>query len=940
MVAAAMAIFIKYVQMIGLDRSEFSSYRFIGNNCFDFKWLRSAMDTGNSPALNNLSAYPAVNLPARNSLEFLQQVFSLWREKRLFSMSRDISGISNSPLISIDYLTKGAAGRDALDIPTDSRGWGRFDYHAHLSDDPAQIVYSSGTEGRPKGIVISHRNLADVTTRLNAVMAVNSDIREYIGVPVTYSFGLGRARAVAAAGGSLFLPERFDPLEIRDMLAADQINAVSAVPSLWRQVLAAPGVIGALGTRMRWIEIGSQYMSAADKMALRELFPNARIVQHYGLTEASRSTFLDISAADPADMESVGQAMGKVQMRITDEGAIALRGDHVALGVLDDNGLIQPLTDADGWLTTRDRGEIRNGHLYYLGRLDDQINVGGVKLPAEGLEARIRALVPAAGDSIAVAPVPDPGRGEAVLLAIEKSVGDHTALIEEAARLILTRSGIAVGPGVNAPLKVLYVDQLPRTGTDKIQRRLLPALWQQETARAALGSDLVPDFSDDMSEAETRLATIWAGVVGNVPMTPRASFYDLGGDSLSSIQIGLVMESAGLPRAAIRATFEGRSLREAAALISDPADTDVNGSATGPVTADLTDAARRSWAITMARAVMALSVLISHWGPGFFGVFGVEGQAEGALSLIYRMGTPSFAAIFGIGIGYFMLPDFRARRGSVLRRMDASFRLVLFGLVLLAAFDLANLLVRDEAIGGLELANAFYGVLAYYALMLGTARLWLPVLARSGRQMQWLPLAFPLLWLIWQAMPGILPAHQLHSVLEWPRLMLSSGYNVFKMTAITVLGIAIGLWLSHQTDSRRAARILILSGIFGMVLPILTLIEAHGPGVFESRNSPVFTSLPGLFFYLSVVAFAIGLFLHLLLSWETLSGPARLPLKWLLVIGGLALPIYVFHGLVIPGRDLLAGLGLSGKYSLMLAMGSFLAVMVWLGRRLWRMYFA
>lgn len=883
------------------------------------------MGAGIFPKPDNLSVHSVVNVRAENNLDFLRQVFRLWRDRDAFVIIRDMPA-------SEQHMQ--------AETPVESRGWGRFDHHGHLSDDPAQIVFSSGTEGRPKGIVISHRNLADVTARLNAVMGVNSDIREYIGVPVTYSFGLGRARAVAAAGGAFFLPERFDPLEIRDMLAADQINAVSAVPSLWRQILAAPGVIGALGARVRWIEIGSQYMPAADKLALRELFPNARIVQHYGLTEASRSTFPDISAADPSVLESVGRTDGPVQVRITDDGAIALRGDHVALGVLEEEGGIRPLTDADGWLITRDRGEIRDGHLYYLGRLDDQINVGGIKLPAEGLEARIRTLVPAAGDHIAVAPVPDPLRGEAVLLAIEKSVADHTTLIEEAARLVLIRAGVTVGAGVNSPLKVLHLDHLPRTGSDKVQRRLLPALWQQQTARAAHGSDLVPDFSDDMSEAETRLAAIWAEVVGHVPISPNASFYDLGGDSLSSIQIGMLMESAGLPRPAIRATFEGRTLREAAALIG-PADPDDKraDAAAGQISVDLTDAARRSWAITMARAVMAMSVLISHWGPGFFAALGVEGQAEKALSLIYRMGTPSFAAIFGIGIGYFMLPDFRARRGSVIRRMDASFLLVLFGLVLLAVFDLANLAVRGVSIGGLELANAFYGVLAYYALMLGTARWWLPLLARGGRQMQWLPLAFPLLWVIWQMAPGLLPVDQIQSLLEWPRLMLTAGYNVFKMTAITVLGMSIGLWLSRQSDSRRAARVLILAGMLGMVLPVLTLIEAHGTGVFGSRNSPVFTSVPGLFFYLSAVAFAIGLFLRLLLSWEGLSAPARLPLKWLLVIGGLALPVYVFHGLVIPAREVMMGLGMSGKSSLILAMGTFIAVMAWLGRRLWRMYF-
>ena len=104
--------------------------------------------------------------------------------------------------------------------------------------------------------------------------------------------------------------------------------------------------------------------------------------------------------------------------------------------------------------------------------------------------------------------------------------------------------------------------------------------------------------------------------------------------------------------------------------------------------AALPEAALRSWAITMTRAVMALSVILSHWGPGVFERLGVGRQAEAVLALFYRMGTPGFAAVFGIGIGYFMLPNFSRRRGSVLRRMGRSFQLVMIGLTMLAAIRL------------------------------------------------------------------------------------------------------------------------------------------------------------------------------------------------------------------------------------------------------------
>lgn len=178
---------------------------------------------------------PILSLPARNDLGFLRQVFAAWREGRVFAICRD-----GAALDGLDLEVEAAPPPDQ----EPEMGWGRFDHVPDLSDRPAQITFSSGTEGRPKAIVISHRNLADVVARLNEAMQVTSDIREYIGVPVTYSFGLGRARAVAAAKGAFFLPERFDPLQIRRMLDRDEINAISAVPSLWRLILADPDIIG------------------------------------------------------------------------------------------------------------------------------------------------------------------------------------------------------------------------------------------------------------------------------------------------------------------------------------------------------------------------------------------------------------------------------------------------------------------------------------------------------------------------------------------------------------------------------------------------------------------------------------------------------------------------------------------------------------------------
>jgi acyl-CoA synthetase (AMP-forming)/AMP-acid ligase II/RNase P protein component len=891
------------------------------------------MDGSKSFELGKFFKPAVLSLPAHNSLGFLKQVFDCWAEGQLFAITRSPNALEG---LGLDI-------KQAPALEPQMAGWGRFQHTPKLEDNPAQIVFSSGTEGRPKAILLSHRNLADVVLRLNSIMEITEEVREYIGVPVTYSFGLGRARAVAAAGGAFFLPERFDPLQIRDMLVANEINAISAVPSLWRMILADPEVIGAEGTKVRWIEIGSQYMAAADKLAMRHLFPNARIVQHYGLTEASRTSFLNITDAPEAALESVGTVVGGTELRITQEGAIAIRGDHVALGQIIEGGMIKPLADVDGWLVTQDQGEIREGRLYYLGRLDDQINLAGIKIGAEAIEAEIRALLPAVGEHFAIAPLADSARGEAVLLAIESDADDHAPLIEEAARLALRWRGVQVGQGAGAALKVLRLDQLPRTATNKIQRRDIAQRWQADPATTfthVSATDSV-DLSPDLTKDEARLAGIWARVIGSQNLLPQASFYDAGGDSLSSVQIGLVMEREKLPRAVVRATLEGRSLREAAKLMPSQEKTEARIVVPAKSQAEaLPDAVRRSWAITMTRALMALSVVISHWGPGLFERLGLGQQAESVLAVIYRAGTPGFAAVFGIGIGYFMLPDFARKRASVLQRLGASFRLVMMGIVLLAIVKLANMAVRGEGIGGLQIAHAFYGVLGYYALMLGTARWWLPGLARLHHPVLWLLTGLPTLWLLWQIVPVFLPQDQLQSMLEWPRLMLVAGYNVFKLTAVASAGVAVGVWLFWRKDSQKASRLLAVAGALGVALTIMASLEAYGTDVFLLRESFVFTSLPGLVLYLSIAVAGVGIFLALLLVWERLSAALRLPLKLLVVIGGLALPIYVFHGLVIPGRNLLVALGMPSSAALIAAMGAFLIVMSYAGRRLWRMYFS
>lgn len=464
----------------------------------------------------------ATAVVARNSLSYLENVFALNKAREPLVNVADASFADTLTGIAIERCI----------VPGEGGGW-FTEHHQLIHDDrPAQVTYTSGTEGKPKGIILTYSNLADVGERIIDQMKLTADVREYVGVPVTYSFGIGRIRAVSAAGGQCYLPSRgFDPLELARMLRAGEVNSLSAVPTLLRILLQAPAVVGDAGKKLRWLEIGSQYMTGAEKRGVRELFPNARIVQHYGLTEASRSTFLQISEAPEELLDSVGRVVGKTEVGLSADGRIRIRGPHVARLRIDSDQVLD-LCDSDGWLQTSDLGHLKDGFLYYDGRADDPINSGGIKINPDTLEARIAKLLGQSGKIVATK-VPDNIRGEGILVVAESADLSEDRLQSVSAEA-LKEFGLSAGDA----LHVSVVAEIPRTATGKPLRRLLTEQFVQsgEAAKANPAVD---------QEPEPGAGDVYAFFKEFFPgrkIDLDDSFETMGGDSLNYIQFSMGFE--------------------------------------------------------------------------------------------------------------------------------------------------------------------------------------------------------------------------------------------------------------------------------------------------------------------------------------------------------------------------------------------------------------
>lgn len=405
-------------------------------------------------------------------------------------------------------------------------GWYRRIVIPRFGPEPAQISFSSGTTGAPKALVLTHGALADVTARLIAAMQMNASVREYVGVPVTFSFGFGRIRAVASVGGASFLPSRgFRVDEFAGLLRNGEVNSLSAVPTLLRLLVAEREKFRDSGARLQWLEVGSQSLSLDEKEALKDIFPNACILQHYGLTEASRSTFLEISREN-THLGSVGKPTADVDVKIDDAGRVAIRGPHLASGIVTADGL-QPITGPDGWLVTGDLGHIVDGYLYFDGRADDLINVGGVKVQAEAFERALLARARPYGD-VAVTAINDALLGQKALVVSTAIADVGKSALRDNVRATAAAFNIA-----ESGVELVHIETIPRTETNKVQRRVLANL-----AAAAIQSPL-----QTVKGGNSSVHAVFQQSFGQLADNTDLSFIDLGGDSLTYVRTSLELEA-------------------------------------------------------------------------------------------------------------------------------------------------------------------------------------------------------------------------------------------------------------------------------------------------------------------------------------------------------------------------------------------------------------
>ncbi len=365
--------------------------------------------------------------------------------------------------------TPGAVSFDALasSQPTDDVTTSRS------GEALAVLLYTSGTTGRPRGAMLSHRALLANLRQLERIVpsVLNADDVVLVVVPVFHVYGLNTGVGMAARRGAcLVLEERFDPADSLDVIASRGITAVLGTPAVYTAWSLYPDLGQAFAT-VRLALSGAAPLPASVLLRFLEV-TGRHIFEGYGLTETApvlTSTLMSLVAKP----DSIGRPVPGVELRLEtedgsavepgDPGEIVVRGENLFSGYWPDG---DGGPDGDGWWHTGDIA-IRDaeGDLQIVDRLKDLILVNGFNVyPAE--VERVLDKHPDIASS-AVFGVPHPFTGEAVKAVVVLREGSRLSE-EDVAAFCETRLA-----RYKCPTTVEFTDSLPITATGKIRKGVL-----------------------------------------------------------------------------------------------------------------------------------------------------------------------------------------------------------------------------------------------------------------------------------------------------------------------------------------------------------------------------------------------------------------------------------------------------------------------------------
>ena len=347
-----------------------------------------------------------------------------------------------------------------------------------LDHDLASIIYSSGSTGEPKAIMLEHRNQLAASASITAYLGNSEDDVVLSVLPLALTYGVYQMIAAFRAGARLVLERSFAfPAQVLKQMVAEGVTGFAGVPMIYAVLLQTKNLEEYDLSRLRYLTNAAAALPVPHLLRLREKLPHVRFFSMYGQTECARISYLP-----PEDLDrkpsSIGIPIPNTEFWIIDEkgeraapnqvGELVVRGAHVMRGYWDrPEATAQRLRPGpipgEHVLHTGDLCRMdEEGYLYFVSRMDDIIKSRGEKVSPREVENAI-AAIHGVGE-VAVIGVPDEMLGQAVKAFVVPAEG--VTLTEKQVRLECEKRL----ESYMVPKHVVFVPDLPRTSGGKVKK--------------------------------------------------------------------------------------------------------------------------------------------------------------------------------------------------------------------------------------------------------------------------------------------------------------------------------------------------------------------------------------------------------------------------------------------------------------------------------------